>query len=455
MGHSRWRIRWGLGLLLVSGTLFGGAAGCPVSPDGSDAGAPDGGGVDAGSGDAGAPDGGGVDAGQPDDAGSPPGPEIGSCDPLPPGCPPGAFQVDLVDADQLAAAARGEGAYASDPPETCYFIHDGTYTHASNVLLWVRVGGTPTAPRRFVGQSRDGVILQARATLEADHLRLENLTFDLSGFGRSGAYNTVSIQGATGVTLSHLTLTGDCQNGYRGGHVEVSEASQRVVVACSLIERFGQCTGDGHLDHGVYLASGSEITIRDNTIRENASRGIQLNTQSGAFGTLDRVVIERNRIHANGHRNYEDGIVINGADTGTVSAVTIRRNLIYDNYYSGIRFSGSAQSGLEVSFNTFHQNGAAASGGSPSAVNLDDVGSGGQTLIERNLFALAGPLLNACYDAEGRGFSIADNVVRGSAGGAGACVSGVVTADVVFTDAPGGDFRTSTPEAAGYGAYAP
>ena len=35
------------------------------------------------------------------------------------------------------------------------------------------------------------------------------------------------------------------------------------------------------------------------------------------------------RIYENGHGDYEDGIVINGADTGTISNVVVRRNLFF------------------------------------------------------------------------------------------------------------------------------
>jgi len=81
-------------------------------------------------------------------------------------------------------------------------------------------------------------------------------------------------------------------------------------------------------------------------------------TQGGEYGTLDKVLIERNRITENGHADYEDGIVINGSGTGPISHVTIERNILDHNRYSGIRFAGGAQSDIVITKNTFAANGA-------------------------------------------------------------------------------------------------
>lgn len=63
-------------------------------------------------------------------------------------------------------------------------------------------------------------------------------------------------------------------------------------------------------------------------------------------------------------------------------------------------------------------------------------------------------MLNDCYDATPRGFSVADNVIWSSAvttGGAG-CVGKVLTLDPGFVDPTKGDFHTGA-AVAGYGAY--
>ncbi len=366
-------------------------------------------------------------------------------------CPPGVPQRNISTVGQLEDAARGGGDYAGDAPGTCYLIANGTYASSSNVLFWVTTGGTAAAPRTFVGESRDGVVVNARATVEADYVVIQNLTFDLTGYVRTGSFNTVSIEGTTNTTLDHVTLTGDCQTGSTGGHVELNATVGTVVDSC-IVENFGNCGPDGHLDHGVYIASTQDSVVRNSIIRGNASRGIQFNTQQGDYGTIDGVVIENNRIYQNGHADYEDGIVINGEDAGTIANVTIQHNLIYDNYYSGLRFVGAALSGMVVEHNTFADNGSGSSNENRSEVNLDDDGSGAGTTITGNIFAVGYQLLNDCYSSASAGFSLEDNVVFGS-GSTGDCISGSTAADPQFESAATGDYHPNNAAVAGYGAY--
>ena len=366
-------------------------------------------------------------------------------------CPAGMPQQRVTTAAELEAAARGEDPFAGDAPGTCYLIANGTYASSSNVLLWVTSGGTLAVPRYFVGESRDGVVINARATIEADHVVVQNMTFDLTGYVKSGSFNTISIEGATGTTIDHVTLTGDCRTGSAGGHIELNGSVGTVVDSC-IVEDFGNCGPDGHLDHGIYLASTQDAVIRNSIVRGNASRGIQFNTQQGEYGTIDGVVIENNRIYQNGHAEYEDGIAINGEDTGTIANVTIQHNLIYDNYYSGLRFVGASLSGILVEHNTFAGNGSGSSSENRSEVNLDDDGSGAGTTVSGNIFAVGYQVLNDCYSAAAAGFSLEGNVVFGD-DATGDCISGSIAADPQFEDAAGGDYHPNNAAVAGYGAY--
>lgn len=370
-------------------------------------------------------------------------------------------QRDLTTIAQLEAATRGEGAFASDAPSTCYLVHDGRYLQNGTTLaMYVKVGGTDASHRRlFIGQSRAGVVIRGRATIDAgvSHVRLTNMTFDLTGYTQSGSFNTVSLlANSTDVRLDHLTFTGDCATGANGGHVEV-DGSSDVVLEASVIEKFGRCGPTGHQDHGVYLGSGADLVIRNNDIRENASRGIQLNTEGGSFGTLSRVTIENNRIHSNGHATYEDGIVLNATGTGTISNVTVRNNVIDSNFYSGVRFVGTVFQNVVVTKNTFYRNGGASTAAGRSEANLDDVGSGANAVFSKNLFVAQNRVVNDCYDSQPRGFSIADNKGTGTvpSGAAGNCVSNFVTADPMFVNAVGGDFHPMSGAVNGYGAYSP
>jgi hypothetical protein len=149
--------------------------------------------------------------------------------------------------------------------------------------------------------------------------------------------------------------------------------------------------------------------------------------------------------------------VMNATGTGTISNVTIEHNLIYGNYYSGIRESGSVFQAVVIRNNTFYENGAASSGSGRSEVNLDDVGSGAQTSVTRNIMVAANRVLNNCYDSQPRGYALIDNVVQGSApsGDAGNCISNSASADPMFADAANVNFHTQNAAVSNYGAYAP
>jgi parallel beta-helix repeat protein len=373
-------------------------------------------------------------------------------------CPTGAPVVELSSRSEIEDASRGEGRFSGDAPETCYLIRNGTYRQGSQLLLYVQRGGSAAAPRRFVGESRSGVVLVGRATVGdgVSHVVISNLTFTLAGYSQPGTYNTVTLGNGADLTLDHVTITGDCATGSRGGHVEV-DGTRGVLVDSCLIEKFGHCGAGGHEDHGIYLAFGSDITIRNNVIRGNSSRGIQLYTGNGSFGTLSRVKIERNRIHSNGHASYEDGIVVNGRNDGTISELQISRNLIYGNFYSGIRFAGPSTTGVRVERNTFYHNGAGSSSGERSEINIDDVGGAARSSLMRNLFGVGFALINDCYDGAKLAFELQDNAADAPApGGArGNCVSTLVRLDPQFADPARGDFHPLDPAAAAYGAYAP
>src|SRR5262249_12495498 len=146
-----------------------------------------------------------------------------------------------------------------------------------HVVIDLQRGGAAGNPMLFVGESRTGVLIHGSNWLSGGgHVILRNLTFDLSGF-LSGSFSTLTVNGVPDVLVDHVTFTGDCMTGYVGGHIETSNAVGLTVDSC-IIEKFGHCATNGSRDHGIYLDSGSAITIRNNVIRGNSARGIQLYT---------------------------------------------------------------------------------------------------------------------------------------------------------------------------------
>jgi hypothetical protein len=373
-------------------------------------------------------------------------------------CPAGSVRVDITTLDEMESASRGE----SDTDATCFFVHDGTYAQTGSTLpLYFERGGEPNAPVVWVGESRSGVVIQGRATFEvgSDHMLLSNMTLDISNVTQTGSYNTITVL-ARDITLSHLTLTGDCAHGSQGGHIEVpglddasAPTQDHVVIDSCLIEKFGHCDAGGSLDHGIYLSSGNDIVVRNSVIRGNSSRGIQIYTHyEDSSLTLTKLVIERNRIESNGHGDYQDGMVINGnvdsTFVGPIDGVTIRNNIFWQNRYAGIRFVGNSVKGVEITHNTFVDDGADSTSASRSELNLDD-GTPIATAT-KNLFVPALAVVNSCSDS----LAVTDSLVSGGSA-AGSCVSGTVQGDPEFVDAANGDFHTRNPVADDYGAYAP
>jgi len=174
----------------------------------------------------------------------------------------------LSSADEVMAATRGEGRFAGLQPGTTFRIRNGVYTTPANIkaLLWIRAGGTQDAPRRFIGESRDGVIIAGRATVAADHVELRNMTFDLTDYTPpdDGSFGTVTIVNARHVRVSSVTCTGAGTKGKRGGHVELylpkgGRVPEGIVIEDCLLEKFGRFgESDGKLDHGVYISAGRD-----------------------------------------------------------------------------------------------------------------------------------------------------------------------------------------------------
>jgi hypothetical protein len=280
------------------------------------------------------------------------------------------------------------------------------------------------------------------------------MTFTLTGYSQSGSFNTLTVLDGTDVVVDHMTFTGDCATGSTGGAVEI-DGTTNFVLQSSLVEKFGHCASGGHLDHGVYISSGNGIVISNNDIRLNSSRGIQLNTEDGSFGTISNVTITGNRIHDNGHADYEDGIVLNGGGTGSIANVAINHNLIYGNYYSGIRVVDVAYATIVISQNTLFANGAAAASPGKSEMNVDSSGCGANTSVSRNIISAGYQVLNDCYDALSRNYTLFGNVVQGTAptGAAGNCITQSVVQAPMFVNPTAADFHSQNAAFVAYGAY--
>jgi len=268
------------------------------------------------------------------------------------------------------------------------------------------------------------VVANARAASKADRVVIQNLTFDPIGDVPRGPFDTISTEGATETTIDHVILIGDGRTGSAGGHIELNGSVGTVVDSC-LVEHSGNCGPEGHRDHRPCLASTQDAVIRSSIVRGHASRGIQSNVQQGECGTSDGVVIEHDRAHRNGHAEHEDGIAVNGEDTGDHLQSHHPARPVPRRPDSGLRLVGAAPSDSRVDHHTFAGNGSGSSGESRFEPDLDD-GSGAGTAVSRNICAVGCQVRNDCYRAAG--FSLEDNVVFG-ADATGDCNGGSIAAD--------------------------
>jgi hypothetical protein len=368
---------------------------------------------------------------------------------------PAAVYLETVQ--QIMDASRGNGDYADLPPETVFVVRNGEYETppGTKVLMWIRQGGSPDQRRRFIGESRQGVIISGRCTVEADYVDVENMTFSLADFDvdPKTSFSTVTVVNARHVRLADLDCRGTGDKGKRGGHIELMYLSEEkiaedVLIENCLVERFGrQQHPEGKLDHGIYISAGRNVTIRHCEIRDNAGRGIQIFAHEGSWRRIHNVLIESNCIHDNGRSPYADGIVIStepDAPWHSITDITIRNNIIYANANAGIRLSSRATGNILIENNTFWHSGGDTGWGVEFEVDRD--GGGNDAVLRRNIFV---PQHSAALGlGYGDNLSFEDNVVEGRPGE----LPVGRTYRNLLNDPENGDFSVRDPAFSNYGA---
>lgn len=380
--------------------------------------------------------------------------------------------VELDTVAKLRAASHGEAPYDTDDPDTAYLIKNGTYNYGTSPVLDTWVNGLSAARKRyFIGETRHGVILTGKVIIESDNIVLQNFKMDMSAYDQGGTYSSLTVLAAANPELRDLTLHSAWPYGAKqGGGIEVTSSlptlPTNLVVDNCLVEGFGGSgTGNGSMDHGIYIGAVDGMTVTNTIIRNNCSRGIQVYTSGGDYGTISDVTVRNCWIYGNGTHVtnpdyvYRDNVLISDQATGgSISNVLIEECFIWDGYYSGYRTAGAEETSIVVRNCTFHDNGLRIGidgyDGDPSEINFDSTGCGADTLIERCIFDVGVTMTNLPGDNPAtRGFSIDDNVVNGSVPGTPAWVTNVVVEDPQFVDADGNNFHTQNPDVAAYGVY--
>ena len=204
--------------------------------------------------------------------------------------------------------------------------------------------GDSVAAVTFEGVSNsslDGLVLTGGASMWAGIVVLDgtvtevaNATIRNCQVGAEGTtgWSCITLWGAVGATIE------DCDIAY--GRVGIGGASTSIAPASSplVIKRntIHDCVAGIRLYGGG--AGGFNITIGGdsldgNQVYENNYVGIYLQE----LGTGCNVTLDNNNIYENGYGNYSGGPGV--YVSGPVDRVTIKRNAIYDNAYSGVAVS--------------------------------------------------------------------------------------------------------------------
>src|SRR5262249_1484072 len=150
-------------------------------------------------------------------------------------CPTGSRRFDVRTADDLYHASRGDaGDYWAVGPGACVFVHNGTYACGCATLMEVERSGAPGRPIVFVGGIRDGVVPKGKAVVAPGTapVALRNLPFAATAdAGFPWEVSTLLVgwnndpKVVDDVLISHVTVTGDCTQGVKGGHLDVQNAT--------------------------------------------------------------------------------------------------------------------------------------------------------------------------------------------------------------------------------------
>jgi hypothetical protein len=183
---------------------------------------------------------------------------------------------------------------------------------------------------------------------------------------------------------------------------------------------------DNVAEHGLYLSnSGDGHIVRRNTIYNNSSNGIHINSDAsqGGDGIITGVLVEANIISNNGiGSSYIDGSGVTRTVVGGGSGINcdgvrdsaFRNNLLHNNHASGIslyRIDGLLGAGNNVVVNNTIVQGSAANTAARWCLNISDA-SAGNTVFNNILLNYHGFRGSIFISADSRpGFASNGNIV--------------------------------------------
>jgi len=268
-------------------------------------------------------------------------------------------------------------------PGDMVIVRDGVYTGGSGPILQITRGGTATNLVMFRAEHQWGAILDGRSNTSstgvqylASYVRVEG--FEIRGVNH---YGIDMYPGSTGIQAAGNNIhdVGRYCTTTQSGLSAFTVDDQNVVIEQNVIHDIGRyAAGENgcnpsnayyqNHDHGIYLSSGSNITIRNN-IFYNIKRGWGIQRYNTGGAAADGMYVVNNTFAF--PNPYRDGQII--IDCPLTNSV-ITNNIFYQPTNAAVWFDAGPMSNVSVANNITYQ-GAIATGSSSGATlanNLDN-----------------------------------------------------------------------------------
>jgi hypothetical protein len=250
-------------------------------------------------------------------------------------------------------------------------VRDGIYTGGNRAIVDIERCGTAAHPIVFLAEHKWGAVLDGRNNTSltgfyfgASFIRVEG--FEIRGVRRYGFDMAEGSVTNLEIAANHIHHVGRYCTDSSGGITAVYVANRNVLIERNLIHDIGRygpgengCSPTNNNwqnhDHGLYVAAGSNIVIRNN-IFYNILHGWAVHRYSGANLRVDSLFILNNTF-AFPNPNKAGQILVSSP---TATAV-IANNIFYEPLTAGIDFDGAVATNVTVA-NNLVSTGPAATG---------------------------------------------------------------------------------------------
>ncbi len=248
-------------------------------------------------------------------------------------------------------------------PGDSILLRGGTYPVQEEIWIIGSYGhgGQPGKMKTIMAYPGEAPYISQRFLVDADYVRVKGLNFS-NGAG----LNAVEWDSPT----SHVEFL---ENNFYG-RFNVYSGAINYKGSYGLIEGNRlelEDTGSTN-DHGIYVLSGSNTMVRNNYISGAPAYGIHIYDEDNGYTPhISDVTVENNTVIGSFHRS---GIIVSikpSSDQSVrVQNVTIRNNILVNNYQSGIALGDGRLRNIKIYNNVFYNN---KTGISIFASNIDSL----------------------------------------------------------------------------------